>query len=62
MQTRTTLAAAAVLAAGALLISLTSSSRLTTTLAQDRPAAQPLAVPSGTQLPKPDPEFKGKIG
>ncbi|HEY7053007.1 MAG TPA: arylsulfatase [Mycobacterium sp.] len=50
------------LAAGALLIALTASGRLTTTLAQDRPAAQPPAAPSGTQLPKPDPAFTGKIG
>jgi hypothetical protein len=57
-----TLVIAAVLAASALLISLTASGRLTTALAQDRAAAQPLAAPSGTQLPKPDPAFTGKIG
>src|SRR5262249_8483218 len=33
-----------------------------TTLGEDRVGAQPPAAPSGSQLPKPDPEFKGKIG
>jgi arylsulfatase len=62
MQTRTTLAAVAVLAASALLISLTASGRLPTARAQDRAAAQPPVATSGTQLPKPDPAFTGKIG
>jgi arylsulfatase len=62
MHTRTTLTAAAVLAASALLISLTASGILTMALAQDRAATQPPGAPSGTQLPRPDPEFKGKVG
>jgi arylsulfatase A-like enzyme len=57
VKTRTGLAAASVLAAGALLISLASS----TALAQVRAADGPVGL-SGTQLPKQDPEFKGKVG
>jgi arylsulfatase len=57
MRTRTILTTAATLAAGALFGWLTASGRLTTAFAQDRTATQ-----SGTQLPKPDPEFKGKVG
>ena len=53
MRTRTTLAAAALLAVGALLGWLAASDRLATARAQDNAA--------GGQLPKPDPEFKGKI-
>jgi arylsulfatase len=59
MRTRTVLAAAALLAAGALLGGLTASGRLTTALAQDK--SEPPAT-GGAQLPKPDPEFKGKVG
>jgi arylsulfatase len=59
MRKRTTLAAATVLAAGALLGWLTATGRLTTTLAQDK---SELPGTSSAQLPKPDPEFKGKIG
>jgi arylsulfatase len=51
--------AVAMLAAGALLGWLTSSGRLATVFAQDKPEPPPT---SGTQLPKPDPEFKGKVG
>jgi hypothetical protein len=51
VKTRTGLAAASVLAAGALLVSLASS----TALAQIRPADGPVVGLSGTQLPKPDP-------
>src|SRR4051812_37273967 len=62
MRTRTILATAIVLAAGALLGWLMASGRLATALAQGRATAQPLAAASGTQLPKPDPEFQGKVG
>jgi hypothetical protein len=46
---------------GALLGWLTASGGSTTARAGDRAAAQPPAAPTGTPLPKPDPEFKGKI-
>jgi len=60
MRTRTTLAAATLLAAGALLGWLAASGRFAETVAQDT-KVQP--APAGTtQLPKPDPGFKGKIG
>ena len=59
MRTRMILTSAAVMAAGALLGWLAASGKLTTALAQDQ--SEPTAT-SGTQLPKPDPEFKGKIG
>lgn len=58
MRTRTTLAAATVLAAGALLGWLAASGRLA--LAQDKGDAPKTA--DGSQLPKPDPAFRGKIG
>jgi arylsulfatase len=46
----------ALIASGALLGWLATSSRLNTTL------AQPPIVPPGSQLPQPDPAFRGKIG
>jgi arylsulfatase A-like enzyme len=58
MRTRTTLAAAALLAVGAMLGWLAASGRLATVLAQNK--TDPPAT-GGTQLPRPDPEFKGKI-
>jgi arylsulfatase len=51
-----------VLAAFALLISLTACGRLPGGVAQDPAAASVPAVTSGTRLPKPDPDFQGKIG
>jgi arylsulfatase len=57
MRTRTTLAAATMLAAGALLGWLAASGWRPAVLAQDR---QP--DPSGDVLPKPQPPFHGKIG
>jgi hypothetical protein len=50
---------AAVVTAGALLGWLTASGRLTTVRAQNR--SEPPGAGS-SQLPKPDPEFKGKVG
>ncbi|MSR57238.1 MAG: arylsulfatase [Planctomycetaceae bacterium] len=50
----------ATLAVGGLLGWLTVSGRLAETFAQDK-KADPVKA-DGTQLPKPDPEFKGKIG
>jgi arylsulfatase len=57
MRVRTTLAAAALVAAGLFLGWLATSGRLATTLAQNK--SGPPAT--GTQIPQPDPEFKGKI-
>src|SRR3954465_12566913 len=59
MRTRTTVAAAMVLAVGAVLGWLAASGRLSTALAQDKSEPPPTG---GTQLPKPDPEFRGKVG
>ena len=59
MRSRFTLPAVLVII-GSIYGSLAGSSRLTETLAQDT-RAQP-SQPPGTQLPKPDPAFKGKIG
>jgi arylsulfatase len=59
MRTQTTLAAATLFAASALLGWLAASSLLSTILAQDRGSSK---AGAGTQLPRPDPEFKGKIG
>jgi arylsulfatase len=65
MRTRTTLAAAAILAAGALLGWLASSGRLTTAIAQEKKAtsAEPPAN-GGTPsvLPRPDFHFPGSVG
>ena len=52
---------AVLLAVGCTFGWLTASGRLTETFAQDRKAADPPAPASSTQLPKPDPAFKGKI-
>jgi arylsulfatase len=57
MRTRATLAATALLVAGALLGWLAGSGRLATVLAQDEKLDS-----SGTVLPKPEPPFHGKIG
>jgi arylsulfatase len=57
MRMRTTLPAAAVLAAGALLGWLAASGRLAETLAQDKKAADP----PRNVLPIPEPPFRGKI-
>src|SRR5262245_63282997 len=57
MRTRTILAAATLFAASALLGWLTASGRLTMALAQNK--SEPPT--NGNQLPKPDPEFRGKI-
>jgi arylsulfatase A-like enzyme len=59
MRTRTTLAATSMLTVGALLGWLAATGRFTEAFAQDTnipPASTP-----GTQLPKPDPAFKGKV-
>jgi arylsulfatase A-like enzyme len=60
MRARTILTAAALVAAGTLLGWLAASGRLAETFAQNT-KAQP-APAEGTQLPKPDPAFKGKVG
>jgi arylsulfatase A-like enzyme len=52
-----TLATAALLAAGGLFGWLAASGRLSLAQNKDNPLAT-----GGTQLPKPDPEFKGKVG
>jgi arylsulfatase len=63
MRTRTTLVAAAVLAAGALLGWLAASGRLTTALAQDkRKADPPPARNTPGVLPRPDFHFSGNVG
>jgi arylsulfatase len=64
MRTRTTLAAAAVLAAGALLSWLAASGRLATALAQDKKADPAPAPTGGTPgvLPRSDFHFPGNVG
>src|SRR5262245_26996476 len=63
MRTRQSLAAAAVLAAGALLGWLAASGRLTTALAQDKPKGDRLPVASTPDvLPRPDFHFPGNVG
>ena len=57
MRTRTTLAAAVLIAAGALLGWLAASGRLPAVLAQDRKPE-----PAPVVLPRPEPPFEGKIG
>ncbi len=57
MRTRTSLATAAVLAAGALLGWLAASGRLPAVLAQEQKSDPP-----GNVLPKPDAPFRGTIG
>jgi Sulfatase len=57
MRTRTTLAAAVLIAAGALLGWLAASGRLPTVLAQDKKPE-----PSPAVLPQPEPPFQGRIG
>jgi arylsulfatase len=59
MRTRTTLTTASVLAACTLLGSLASSGQLNRGLARDESEAP---ATGSTQLPRPDPEFKGKVG
>src|SRR5262245_14911179 len=61
MQTRMTFATTTLLAAGALLGWLASTTRPAMTLAQDQ-AARSSPESSDNQLPRPEPEFKGKIG
>src|SRR5262249_1331485 len=64
MRTRTTLAAAALLAAGALLGWLASSGRLTTAIGQDKKPDPALAPTRSTPtvLPRPDFHFPGNVG
>jgi arylsulfatase len=64
MRRRTTLAAAAMLAAGALLGWLAASGRLTTVFAQDQKAEPTPAQAGGTPsvLPRPDFHFPGNVG
>src|SRR2546430_10359131 len=62
MRTRSTLAAATVLAAGALFGWLTASGRLTTAHAQNSPKAnQPPAGGTPSVLPRPDFHFPGNV-
>src|SRR5262245_42287502 len=53
---------AALVALGCVLGFLAASGRLVETFAQDKKTVDPPVSESGTQLPKPDPAFKGKIG
>lgn len=58
MRTRSSLVTAALLGFGVLLGGLLASDRLTEAFALDKSEA----AANGTQLPKPDPKFQGKIG
>src|SRR5262245_34369350 len=64
MRTRTILTAAGTIAAGTLLGYLAASGRLTTALAQGKPAEPPPAPAAGTPavLPRPDFHFPGNVG